>query len=468
VTPPPSAEELAERRRRLAELVREGAPAAHSAARTDWWAPDGKAPTGASLILVRGAPPSTSTFRQSNELYYLTALEVPNAYLEIDTTTDRSTLYLPRRNEAVERSAGRRLSANDADAVAELSGVDDVRPVEDLPTALGSRLKRRLRTTVFTPLAPTETRRSTRDGDLEAFAEATVDPWAVSVSREAAFARSLRAQFPTLEVRDVSPYLDELRSVKSPSEIDVLREAGRLTGLAVLEAMRATAPGVMEYELSAVAEFVFLRAGAFGAAYEPIVAGGENIWHGHYGAKSAVLRAGDLVLMDAAPDYRYYTSDIGRMWPVDGTWQPAQLELYGFIARYHEELLGRIRPGVTNEEVQASAAESMREVVEATRFSRPEYERAARGALDFAFHLSHPVGMAVHDVGEYRGVPLVPGHVFSVDPMLWVPDERLYIRCEDTVVVTEHGIENLTGFVPIEPEAISAVIGEPSALLPGA
>ena len=460
----PSAEELDERRKRLCARVRDGAPAAHGPSRTAWWAPTGAAPTGPALILVRGAAPSTSTFRQSNELYYLTGVEVPNAYLEIDTVTERSVLYLPRRNEAVERSAGRRLSADDVDDALSLTGVDEVRQVEELPASLGRRVKRRIGTTVFTPLAPTETRRGTRDGDLEAFAEAAVDPWAVTVSREAAFVAALRGQFPTLEVRDVSPYLDELRSVKSPGEIEVLREAGRLTGLAVLEAMRSTAPGVMEYELAAIAEFVYLRAGAFGSAYEPIIAAGGNIWHGHYGAKSGELRAGDLVLMDAAPDYRYYTSDIGRMWPVDGTWQAPQLELYGFIARYHEELLGRIRPGVTNEDVQTGAAEAMHEVLAETTFSRPAYERAARGALEFAYHLSHPVGMSVHDVGEYRGAPLVPGHVFSVDPMLWVPEEQLYIRCEDTVVVTEDGIENLTGFVPIEPEAIADVMREPGLL----
>ena len=187
-----------------------------------------------------------------------------------------------------------------------------------------------------------------------------------------------------------------------------MREAGRLSGIAVLEAMRSTAPGVMEYELSALAEFVFHRGGAFGVAYEPIVAAGDNIWHGHYGAKRSRLETGQLVLMDTAPDYRYYTSDIGRMWPVDGRWEPWQLELYGFIARYHVELLSRIRPGVTSTDVLAGAAEVMESVVEQTNFSKPAYERAAREAIEFPYHLSHPVGMSVHDVGEYRGRPLRP------------------------------------------------------------
>ena len=119
---------------------------------------------------------------------------------------------------------------------------------------------------------------------------------------------------------------------------------------------------------------------------------------------------------------------------------------------------------MTSEDVLAGAAAVMRKVLAETAFSKPEYERAAREAIEFPFHLSHPVGMSVHDVGEYRGRPLVPGHVFSVDPMLWVPDEHLYIRCEDTVVVTEDGIENLTGHVPLDPREIAAVMREPGLL----
>ena len=462
--PVPAAAELVERRRRLCELILAAAPDANAPSAMAGWAPAGKEPFAPAFVLVRGAPPSTSTFRQHNELYYLCGIEVPNAYLEIDTREARSTVYLPHRNEAAERSGGPRLSAEDGEAVRELSGVDEVRPLEELAAVLGRRIKRRVAPVVFTPLAPAEGRRGTRDGDLEAAAEALVDPFATPVSREASFLAALQAQFPTLDVRDASPFLDELRSVKSESEVALMREAGRLSGLAVLEAMRSTAPGVTEYELAAVAEFAFLRAGSFGSSYEPIVAAGKNIWHGHYGAKSAELQPGELVLMDCAPDYRYYASDIGRMWPVSGAWEPWQLELYGFIARYHVELLSRIRPGVTNEDVQAGAAEVMREVIEATAFSKPAYERAARESLDFPYHLSHPVGMSVHDVGEYRGAPFRPGQVFTVDPMLWVPDERLYIRCEDTVVVTEGGIENLTGFVPIEPDAIERVVAEPGLL----
>ena len=228
--------------------------------------------------------------------------------------------------------------------------------------------------------------------------------------------------------------------------------------------MRSTEPGVFEYELSAVADFVFGQGGARGGSYEAIVATGTNAWHGHYVRKDTVLKEGELVLVDYAPDLNYYTSDIGRMWPVSGRWEPWQLELYGFIFRYHRALLSRIRPGVTADDVLDETRAEMVELFEATTWSAPEFERAARDALDFRGHLSHPVGMAVHDVGSYRGNPFEEGLVFSVDPMLWVPERNLYVRCEDTVAVTSDGIENFTGFVPLDPDEIEATMAQTGLL----
>jgi hypothetical protein len=94
----------------------------------------------------------------------------------------------------------------------------------------------------------------------------------------------------------------------------------------------------------------------------------------------------------------------------------------------------------------------------------PIYEQAARRTLTFHGHLSHPVGMAVHDAGDYGPDPLVPRLVISVEPQMWVPEERLYVRVEDTVVVTDEGSENLTGFVPREPGAIERLMREPGLL----
>jgi Xaa-Pro aminopeptidase len=212
----------------------------------------------------------------------------------------------------------------------------------------------------------------------------------------------------------------------------------------------------MEYQLDAVAKYVFLINGAQGEAYRSITAGRTNAYFGHYYRNDAPVQGGDLVLMDYGPDYRYYASDVTRMWPVNGKFNNWQRELYGFIIQYSKALIKRIRPGVTADEILDEAAVEMERVLNRTAFSKPAHEKAAREALEFRGHLSHPVGMAVHDVGSYKSKPLVPGTVLTVDPMLWVHDEKLYIRMEDTVVVTGDGVENFTDFMPSELDEIES------------
>jgi Xaa-Pro aminopeptidase len=226
--------------------------------------------------------------------------------------------------------------------------------------------------------------------------------------------------------------------------------------------MRATRAGMREHELQAVALHVYLRHGAAGEGYRSIVPSGtERIWNAHYMRNDGLLADGDLVLMDTAPDLDNYTSDIGRMWPVSGSYGSVQRELYGFMVEYHRTLLRLIRPGVSAEQVTQEAAAAMEPIVRATRFSAAAHREAAERCLTFRGHLSHPVGMAVHDVGGYWGGVLQPGHVFAVDPQMWVPEERLYIRVEDTVAVTDDGILNLTAGAPAHPDDIEDAMRSP-------
>src|SRR5207247_9874113 len=121
----------------------------------------------------------------------------------------------------------------------------------------------------------------------------------------------------------------------------------------------------------------------------------------------------------------------------------------------------RIRPGTSAAAIQEEARQAMQPVIARTRFSKRAYETAARKLVDTGGGVfSHTVGMAVHDAGGYRDGPLRPGQVFSVDPQLRVPEESLYIRYEDTVVVTETGVENFTDFLPSELDAVEALVRE--------
>jgi Xaa-Pro aminopeptidase len=207
---------------------------------------------------------------------------------------------------------------------------------------------------------------------------------------------------------------------------------------------------------------VFLVNGARLEAYRSITASGvENINNGHYWRNTRRLEDGDLVLMDYAPDYHYYVSDVTRMWPVSGRFLPWQRELLQFVLVYRNAVLLRIRPGRTVEEILAAVREAMAPVLASTAFSKPVYEQAARKLVETGGGVfSHPVGLTVHDDGSYRRGPLQPGHVFSIDPQLWVPEEKLYIRYEDTVAVTETGVENFTEFLPTELADLEALARE--------
>lgn len=407
-------------------------------------------------VLIRGAGPVAGfeVFRQTNEFYYLTGIAVPQAYLLMDGARRRSVLYLPH-GDTHASTEGAAMSADDEDALKQISGVDAVYGLEQLSGHLAHTPA-----AFYLPHSPAEGRLACQDTLRPAAKAVAADPWDAAPSRETALICTLRGRRPKVVVHDLSPILDEMRLIKSESEIAVMRRAGALSARSVAEAIRATRPGLYEYQLGAVADYVYQVNGAQGGGYRPIIAGGENIWYSHYYRNDCLLRSGDLVLMDYAPDVGNYTSDIGRLWPVNGRYSPVQRQLYGFVWEYHQALLARIRPEATPRQIMAEAADVMRPAVEAMAFAKPIYREAARRALDFQGHLSHPVGMAVHDVGRYFDRPLLPGLVFSVDPQIWIPEENLYLRVEDTVVVTADGIEVLTAGCPSGMDAVEALMIE--------
>jgi len=416
---------------------------------------------GDNIAIIQGAEDVAGfvVFRQSNTFYYLSGLETPSAYMLLDGIKRETTIYLPHRDPDRERGEGKRFSAEDAELVTELTGVERVRPIEKMGTDFTyAYLWRPPTPALYTPFSPDEKERQSRDEMLSGLGRHIADPWDGRPSRAGQFVQLLRLRYPQFEIRDLSLILDNMRLIKSEKEIELIRSASELAGLGIAEAIRSTRPGVMEYQLEAVAQFIFKMNGARGLGYSAIVGGGTNAWMGHYSANADALDDGDLVLMDVAPDYRYYTSDVARMWPVNGKFSPDQRDLYGFIVEYQKALLRHIRPGVTPDQVMAEAASDMRSVFEKIEFSRESYRAAAEAAFEFKGHLSHPVGMSVHDVGNYRDRLLEPGMVFSIDPMIWVPDETLYIRMEDVVVVTRDGVENLSDNLPVELDDIERLM----------
>lgn len=422
-----------------------------------------------SVAIVQGEPTPRGyvRFRQSNEFYYLTGIEVPHAYVLLDGSTRRATLFLPHQDARRESSEGKMLAAEDADLVKNLSGIDDVAPLEALPARLGSLMRRPVLEAVYIPYQPAEGLAESRDLALRRVQDRLADPFDSRPGRESVFINLVRERFPAFVIRDLSPILDDLRLIKSEREITLIKKATVLSGLAIMEAMRSVEPGVVEREIDALARFIYLRHGAQGDAYYSLVASGPNAWYPHYHKGTRTMRAGEWLLFDFAPDVGYYMSDLTRMMPVSGRFTPQQREIYGFYKVVYRAILDRIRPGVTAKQVKTEAVAEMRRVLGTWSFSREIDRRAAtefvdsyaRGADAASTSLGHGVGMATHDVGDYSGV-LRPGMVFTIEPALRIPEEQTYIRMEDLIIIRENGVEIVSDFVPMEIDAIETLMAE--------
>jgi Xaa-Pro aminopeptidase len=433
---------------------------------------------GDAVAIIQGAveKPAELAFRQSAQFFYLSGVEVPRAILVIDGRTKSSTLYIDPAGFKV-RSYGPSLTVS-PDA-AKITGLDAVLPRDQFAAAVQAigRDNRRVFVAAGADVVGGGSRAEANG--LEAATKR--DPWDGRATRYEAFIGHLRqaAGKPELAVESFDPIVDRLRAVKSPREVAVIREATRISGLGIMEAMREAEPGMYEYELQAVAEYVFKKHGAQGPAYFALVATGPNTVYSHYHKGTRKLAAGDLVQFDYAPDYRYYVSDVTRVFPASGKFDAKQRELYSIYLAMYRALMSEIRPGVPVRDLLQAAGRKMDAAIQSMTFASPHIKAAAQRFADRykasqGSSFGHSIGLEVHDVGRGRppeGTPvtLVPGMVFTIEPAIQVPEEGLAMRLEDALLVTGSGYENLSAFVPVEMAAIEKLMAESgiSALIKG-
>jgi len=403
---------------------------------------------GGSVAVLQGAAETRAydAFRQSNDFYYLTGVETPDAFVLLDANRHRSILFLPPRNKAREAWEGPRLFPGEEARA--LTGFDEVLDIDRLADELDKR-KRGVKS-VFIPMQPEEIAATSRDR-ASAYEKAREhSPWDGRVARERAFSESLKKRLGDGTItRDLSPILDEMRRVKDAQEIDRMRESARIGALGLKAAMRSEQPGIYEYQLAAAAEFVFRWNGAMGYAYFPIVGSGPNSCILHHDRNDRKTEPGDIVVMDFGPDYRYYHSDITRTFPASGKFSEEQAAIYRIVLEAQKAALEKVRPGASFGDIGGAA----RDVA------------AHYGYLNHWVHgASHYVGMSTHDVGEIR--PLEPGVVLTVEPGLYFPAKNLGVRIEDTVLVTKEGCEILSRDVPREIDQIERLMSEKGPALP--
>jgi Xaa-Pro aminopeptidase len=429
-------EEFAERRAKLMERIGDG------------------------VAVVLGATEDAAyvKFRQNNQFFYLAGVESPRAMVMIDGRAKTTTLYLEPRNERAERSEGPLLAPGE-EAV-KLTGIARVMDRAEFTADL-KRLGAETRV-LYTPFRPGSQAAVTPDRTAVHEAATASDPWDGRASREMVFRQKLKEQAPQLEIKDLDPMLDAMRSIKSPRELALIREATRIAGVAMVEAMKAAKPGMHEYEIEAVGDYVFKKNNSQGPAYFGLVAAGTNSFWPHYHAAQSELKEGDLVLFDYAPDFKYYASDVTREFPANGKFNADQRELYGVYVALYQALMTSIRPNVTARAVIQEAVKKMDAILGGWTFTKERYRAAAQRFVDtyrnsVGRSLGHPVGMEVHDVQSPMEI-LKPGYVFTIEPALTVPEDRIYIRLEDVIVITENGYENLSAAVPETIEEVERVM----------
>ena len=418
---------------------------------------------GDGVAMIQGTTerPGEQPLRQANQFFYVSGVAEPRAILVIDGKTKRSTLFLNPRNERREKNMfGPGLFPGDEAAHA--TGIESVLARDEFTTVMEAIAKDGR--VIYTPHRP-EVLGCASASDPAALARATKnDPWDGRGSREEAFIAHLKIAAPQSAIRDLDPILDELRGAKSPREIAILREATRIAGLGIIEAMRDARPGMKEYELQADAEYVFKKNGAYGAAYFALIATGQDTWYSHYHRNTRALDDGDLVQFDYAPDYKYYASDVTRVFPANGKFTPRQREFYTIYLKLYQALMTSIQVHARPSDVMKSAVAKMDAIMAEFQFTDVKIKQAAadfvaRYRNSRANSLGHTVGMEVHDVRNPTPT-LEPGQVFTIEPAMQIADEHVGIRLEDMLLITENGYENLSAFVPVEIADIEKMMGK--------
>jgi len=406
----------------------------------------------ATPVLLRSGD-SELRYRPDADLFYLTGLTEPEALLLLLASggEERTLLFVRPRDAVAERWSGARLGP---EGVRDLTGIDEVRSIEEVATLLpelvarvprlfyrlgaSARLDRAIR-----EILATARRRGPRSGDGP---RALIDP---------------------------GELLHELRLRKDPEEIEALREAAQITVESFRDALALVRGGVGEWEIEAALEGGFRRRGALAPAFGTIVGGGAHACTLHYTENSGYLRDGALVLIDAGAEVALYAGDITRTVPVSGQFTPEQRALYEVVEGARRGAVERAGPGVTLQELHTGVVRTLTEGLRELGLLRGSLDELLDEGAHTPFYphsTSHWLGLNTHDVGDYMvdGVPraLEPSMVFTVEPGLYIPLgaghpagwEGIGIRIEDDLLITEGGCELLTGSLPTSPDEVELLV----------
>lgn len=417
-------------------------------------------PDAVAILLGAGhATRSNDTqfpFRQDSDLLYLTGFAHPNAaaVLRTDEGQPAFTLYVEPREREAETWNGYRPGIEGA---LQDFGANAALPRADLLGSIPKLLENKRR--LYHVLG--------RDAEVDAKIIESIDGMRM---------RSRLGVQPPSTIVDPRSLVHEMRLLKDPHEIAVMRRAAQITREGHHAAARMARDGVMEFELEAALDGTFRRLGASGPAYTTIVGGGRNATILHYVTNDQPLHEGDLVLIDAGCELAGYASDVTRTYPVGGRFEGAARDVYELVLAAQHAALDGSKPGATLDDVHTAAVRVLTDGMVRLGLLHGTVDGLIESGAHRAYYMhrtSHWLGLDVHDVGSYSvdGNPraLEPGIVLTVEPGLYVPidaenvDPRfrgIGVRIEDDVLVTADGHEILTADIPKHPDAVESWMRE--------
>jgi len=280
-------------------------------------------------------------------------------------------------------------------------------------------------------------------------------------TRESRFVAETMRRYPLHDYRRLAPLMHQLRVVKSPAEIELIRQACELTGKGFRRLLRFVKSGVSETQVEAELAHEFIRGGG-GFAYTPIIASGLNACALHYIANCDECRKGDLLLLDVAANYANYNSDMTRTIPVSGKFTPRQKQVYNAVLRVFRQSCDNLKPGLLWKDWQKEAEQLIeKELVDLRLLTTRAIKKQDPDNLAlkkyFMHGVGHPIGLDVHDVGIVTA-PMQAGWVMTVEPAIYVREEGLAVRLENTVLIGERGNTDLMANIPIEAGEIESLM----------
>ncbi|MGY8778760.1 MAG: aminopeptidase P N-terminal domain-containing protein [Longimicrobiales bacterium] len=397
--------------------------------------------TGGGIMLIPSSDGLThgDTFRQLEDFWYYTGLEVPNSMLVLDADRDRTVLFLPKTDYRFE-NPGRRNDFPGRPLLDDFqlrgnAGMEEYRDIEELPRYLAQRVRGR---TVLRVNGGSGG--ALRQPEIAMFG--APDPLQTMIMK-------LRADFPEAQLQNAFEEVAQGRMVKSRYELQKMQIAADATGQAILSSAELIRAGVDERTLQGEFESTCRALGSQTIPFTPIVKSGPNsLWPwrvlaSHYGRRNRPMESDELVILDVGCEIDGYISDVGRTFPVDGTFTLLQREKMMVSIVAADAIIAAIRPGVTFAELTAVAYAAI-----------PDDEEKYMQTPSF---FGHHIGLNAGDPALINE-PLKPGMVFTVEPWYYNHDLEIAVFVEDVVVVTEDGVEVLTKSLARTPDEIEAVM----------